>query len=324
MITFTGEAAANYKTVVIHRQSNGESRLDHEKSNSSNTTTTTSTTTSSSSTSSTSSSTTSSSNTSTSNTSSGKPKRVLEYFALRGLGELPRLLLEYYDLEYTNIYYFSNDTSWNQRKPSSTLGYMPIYSDEHVTGLAESGAICRHIVRAHGGLNPPGFADMAKADMLFEATRSIPGVVNGWRIEWKDDMSRTINYLQRLLPFVQSCTERHNVDSQNNRYNLGELSLFMVLQTFHEARPSFLTSTQGLSATFSAFRGEAAAHPNIAMYLKSDRRIPMAIKEQGETGWKERSNAVAPGSNGYAFLKPLPKSFEESQKFSDFKKKRKR
>ena len=107
MLTFTGDHAKDYNTVTIFRDKSGVSQH--------------------------------------SSPDSDVPLPTLEYFALRGLGELPRLLLEYYGMEYKNVYYFSNDTSWKARKPSTILGYMPIFSDQYVNNLAESGAICRHL-----------------------------------------------------------------------------------------------------------------------------------------------------------------------------------
>ena len=103
MLTFTGDHAKDYNTVTIFRDKSGVSQH--------------------------------------SSPDSDVPLPTLEYFALRGLGELPRLLLEYYGMEYKNVYYFSNDTSWKARKPSTILGYMPIFSDQYVNNLAESGAI---------------------------------------------------------------------------------------------------------------------------------------------------------------------------------------
>ena len=282
MLTFTGDHAKDYNTVTIFRDKSGEST--HSRTN----------------------------------PDSDVPLPTLEYFALRGLGELPRLLLEYYGMEYKNVYYFSNDISWKARKPSTILGYMPIFSDQYVNNLAESGAICRHLARVYGPTQLGDLQRMAHSDMLMEATRNIPNVVNGWRIEWDQILSqegcnKTVSFLNRLVPFVTFTSPEHE-------YTLGELSLFMVLQTFHESRPSFLAGSP-VDAKLEAFRAKVESHKNIALYLKSDRRIPMTIKEQGEPGWKERSNAVAPNTNGYAFLTPLPRSFENADKDT---KKRKR
>ena len=47
--------------------------------------------------------------------------------------------------------------------------------------LSESGAIVRHLARLHG-LAGKDVAEQAVADMVFEASKNIPGIVGGWRV----------------------------------------------------------------------------------------------------------------------------------------------
>jgi len=225
------------------------------------------------------------------------PAATLEYFVLRGLGELPRVLLEHAGANYDSVFHWSNDVSWRARRPTAALGYMPIYADEDVQELAESAAICRHIGRKHG-LCGEGLAAQAAVDQLFEASRCVPLTSGGWRVEWQEDMGRCVSFLTKIAALLEASPAVGNVAE----LTIGDLSLWVLLQTFEEARAGWL-ATNGL-ASLEAFRAAVSATPNIAAYVGSERRVPITIKEKGEPGWqdvKPTAYAFADGALSAAF-----------------------
>jgi hypothetical protein len=52
----------------------------------------------------------------------------LHYFFLRGLGEVPRLMLELADVPYDSVMYFSRETK--EYKEYAPFGQMPLYRFE--------------------------------------------------------------------------------------------------------------------------------------------------------------------------------------------------
>ena len=79
------------------------------------------------------------------------PGAELHYFCLRGLGEIPRLILELVGAPYDSVMYFAGPPK-KEYKDYAPFGQMPIYTDKSLSGrfVAEQGAIVRHIGRATG------------------------------------------------------------------------------------------------------------------------------------------------------------------------------
>ena len=69
------------------------------------------------------------------------PPVILEYFALRGLGELPRLLLEVAGVPYDCVFHYGTGA---YKEYTNTFGQLPVLRDGESV-ISESGAICRHI-----------------------------------------------------------------------------------------------------------------------------------------------------------------------------------
>jgi glutathione S-transferase len=98
----------------------------------------------------------------------------LHYFFLRGLGEVPRLLLELSETPYDSVMYFSRKEK--EYKAFAPFGQMPLYTDKTLGGtwLAQQGAIVRHIARRLG-MGGQTEKDEATIDMLFEGAKDIQG-----------------------------------------------------------------------------------------------------------------------------------------------------
>ena len=67
---------------------------------------------------------------------------TLEYFALRGLGELPRLILEASGLPYDCVFHYL-EGDW---KPRAAFGQLPVLHDGELT-ISQSRAIVRYLAR---------------------------------------------------------------------------------------------------------------------------------------------------------------------------------
>lgn len=101
----------------------------------------------------------------------------LHYFFLRGLGEVPRLLLELTQTPYDSVMYFSRKNPKEKTyKAIAPFGQMPLYTDDELQGtfLAQQGAIVRHIAKRLG-LGGKNNKDEATIDMLYEGAKDIQG-----------------------------------------------------------------------------------------------------------------------------------------------------
>ena len=61
------------------------------------------------------------------------PGAELHYFCLRGLGEIPRLMLELAEAPYDSVMYFSREAK--EYKDYAPFGQMPVYFDLNLGGL---------------------------------------------------------------------------------------------------------------------------------------------------------------------------------------------
>ena len=103
----------------------------------------------------------------------------LHYFCLRGLGELPRLMLEVTGTAYDSVMYF--DTK--EYKDIGPFGQMPLLKDPPNLGghlgtggwLPQSSTIVRHIARVNGLDAPDDPLRQARIDFIFEGSKDIAG-----------------------------------------------------------------------------------------------------------------------------------------------------
>ena len=247
---------------------------------------------------------------------------VLEYLALRGLGEVPRLLLEVAGVDYDCVLYFhggagggsgrvvsSVNPDWQARKGSTPFGKLPVYRGPELGGqakglqLAESSAIARHLARVHG-LAGRGAEEQAHCDMLFEASKSVPLVRGGFLIESDfaatpsvEDCAATAAFLRALQSSLQPASGLF----VGAGVTLADLAIFNTLETMDEARPGCL-GAMGL-LDLEAFRFKVRQLPRVAAYLASERRMPATSKELGAVGWETMP------ANGFVYRQPLPPAF---------------
>jgi glutathione S-transferase len=179
-------------------------------------------------------------------------------------------MLEVTATPYDGIMYFDGgrvgetQTPWDVRKPSSQLGYMPIYTGPELPGmeLSESGAIVRHLARL-GGLAGKDDAEACMADMIFEASKSIPNIPGGWRVDdvllGGGDLTKMKTYLERvekLLVTNGSGALKHFVGSA---LTFGDIGMFMPLQVLEETESGVIKRLGFDACVASSFSSFGAA-----------------------------------------------------------------
>jgi glutathione S-transferase len=217
---------------------------------------------------------------------------TLEYFALRGLGELPRLILEATGLPYDCVFHYLGG-EWRSR---AAFGQLPVLHDGELT-ISQSRAIVRHLARKTC-IDGATEADKARVDMWCEfhrdlndkkkATHDMAGHADAPKLKQMFDAA------ERQLGAGDGV---HLVGSS---LTVADVLLFSTLHQMEETNPGVLRPWPRLCAFVAAF----ATQPNIAAYLASDARVPLTPNEAGP-----QPNIGLPG---YAFVAPMrPGSYQE-------------
>ena len=103
----------------------------------------------------------------------------LVYLTLRGLGELPRIMLEATGMPYEGIYYGKTDLQG--AKSSLPFGRVPVLEnyDGRGNALAQSAAIVRYL-GSRTGLNGQNPHERARVDMVYETVQELFGSHAVW------------------------------------------------------------------------------------------------------------------------------------------------
>ena len=209
------------------------------------------------------------------------PSLTLEYWCLRGLGELGRLILEATGTPYNSVFHFSG----SNYKEYTPFGQLPVLRDGDML-LSESGAIARHLARVTC-IDGSTLEERAKVDMYYELAKDIKGKLAGIH----DESHADAKGLKNFLGFAEkACSGEHFVGEQ---LTLADVAMFEILYQMEEIKQGSLDGYTKLSSFVKAF----ASMPSIAAYLDSPRRVPLSKNELGKGRLK--------GTDGYVFVKPL-------------------
>jgi len=229
------------------------------------------------------------------------PAVHLQYFALRGLAELPRLILEESGTPYVGTYYGRKDFA--DVKPALPLGRVPVLLDFDGQGtmLAQSAAIVRHLARKVG-LAGGTEQEVALADMLYEthqelfvthgvwgkvfdphALKKVSGETLAYRVTTNGG-----NYTLYQTSHAALATFEDQLVKTGGPYLCGaaltfvDLALWATLAEVEEEDnfPGALLAL-GFEA-LATFKEAVERRPNILAYVNSERRLPRSKKVGGD------------------------------------------
>jgi len=215
----------------------------------------------------------------------GEKPLVLAYFAIRGLGEVPRLLLAEAGAAYEHIAITGGETQansleWRTRSPNGLLPMMSGLGVPRCAPLSESGAIIRFLARKYGMAGADEL-EAARIDTLFETAKDMAAkkaIITG--DEDPGEMSKG-----KLPVTLAKCVEEMLNDmspakDDSKVFNYGQIQLLQFLLSCDEAKPGCV---QKLSPALEEFRKNAAARPRIAAYMASPMHFPLTCKESGDS-----------------------------------------
>jgi len=210
-----------------------------------------------------------------------KPSLTIEYWCLRALGELPRLILEATGTPYNSVFHFSG----SNYKEYTPFGQLPVLRDGGFM-LCESGAISRHLGRVTC-IDGASLEEKAKVDMYYELAKDIKGKMAGVHDEAHADAKSLKTFLGHA---EAACSGEHFVGGE---LTLADVAMFECLYQMEEIKPGCLSGFPKLSTFVQSF----SSTPAIAAYLDSPRRVPLTKNELGK--------GRLPGMDGYVYVQPL-------------------
>merc|ERR1712232_168836 len=191
------------------------------------------------------------------------------YFAVPGLAETPKLMLEATSTPYDAILHFDTK-AWKERAP---FGQLPTYQGEELPGmtLSESRAICHHIARITG-LTGKDLKEQARVNQLFELAEDIDGKKSGLFDPNNSDADRLRMFMSAAEAAAPEAGQSHFV---GHPLTLADIALFRVCYKFEELLPNCLKPYPKLSSFVESFKKRR----EVAEYLVSNRRLPHCRNE---------------------------------------------
>jgi len=205
---------------------------------------------------------------------------TIHYFPIRGLAELPRLIMEVGGITYKNTY----PTDWPKEKSHTPFGQVPLLIERQINPkdktqigpefkLAQSGAISRYLARKIG-LAGSSEHEVATIESIYE---SLVDIRTYWlKAYYAADMDKPKaietffqeNFLN-WSTFFEKFLDKHSGDFIiKDRMSYADLLLFILCDGWLEYRPDILSARPYMKKVYNSVKN----HPRVVAYLKSDRR----------------------------------------------------
>lgn len=215
----------------------------------------------------------------------GEKPLVFAYFAIRGLGEVPRLLLAEAGASYEHIAITGGETQansleWRTRSPNGLLPMMSGLGVPRSAPLSESSTIIRFLARKYGMAGKDEL-EAARIDTLFETAKDLASK----KALITDDNADAEGMSEGKLPTTLAKRVEEMLDDMGPAkddsavFNYGQIQLLQFLLSCDEATPGCVAK---LSPALEEFRKAAAARPRIAAFLASPLHFPLTRKEMGD------------------------------------------
>ncbi|KAJ3189010.1 hypothetical protein HK101_009018 [Irineochytrium annulatum] len=206
---------------------------------------------------------------------------VLQYWSIRGRGELSRLILTAANANWSDEVIERAD--WPALKPSKPFGQVPVLVEyqggEEVFRLAQSHAIERYLAARHGLAGDDerenAFLDAVGESFVDLAAgfRKLRFAADGEKEKAREEF---FNLLGSTLKFHEGILKRNG----NSGFYLRDKSTYIDLTAFHAVETYLAAEKEGVEKALAQAPGVKAvyervrADPVIAKYLNSPNRKP--------------------------------------------------
>eukprot|EP00591_Stephanopyxis_turris_P001503 CAMPEP_0195511060 /NCGR_PEP_ID=MMETSP0794_2-20130614/3516_1 /TAXON_ID=515487 /ORGANISM="Stephanopyxis turris, Strain CCMP 815" /LENGTH=296 /DNA_ID=CAMNT_0040638603 /DNA_START=11 /DNA_END=901 /DNA_ORIENTATION=+ len=214
---------------------------------------------------------------------------LLTYFAIKGLGEVPKLMLAECGAHYDQIAPIGGEDQsiameWRARSPN---GLLPIISGAGIpraAPIAQSGAIIRFLAERFG---MEGKTSMEKvmADVLYETAKDISNKKDSiCAIDPEKDLTKAKEPFALASRVEKMLSEAYMPDPKDETVplNFGQIQLFHVLMNCEDRRTGCVK--ENLGDKLEEFRVAMEKRSRISAYLKSNACFPNTKGELGIEG----------------------------------------
>jgi len=210
---------------------------------------------------------------------------VFAYLAIRGLGEVPRLMLAEAGAAYEHIAATMGEDQavsleWRKRSPNGLMPMMSGLGVPRSAPMSQSSAIIRFLARKYGMCGADGLEE-ARVDTLFETAKDFSNNKQLVTDEKEIDPSQA-KLPAALAKRIESMLQDMGSAADDSAgLNYGQIQLFHTLNICEETKPGCLAK---LSPALDSFQKAMTARPRIAAYLASPMRFPKTCNEVGIDG----------------------------------------
>jgi glutathione S-transferase len=234
---------------------------------------------------------------------SGAPLH-LTYLTMRGLAELPRLILEEAGLPYIGTYL--GREQFKQAKSSFPLGRVPVLKTTEGAVLSQSSSIVRYLA-GKAGLDGKNMEERANVDMWYETSKELFGShsrfgsmmnVEALRkgpsggddekiLHFKDTTNRGeyTDYQKAmavLTTFEEALAQSESGFLVGDSLTYVDLALFIQLLDLEEEDNMPTWANDLKLPSLKAFKDRVEKRPAIQAYLQSDRLMPRIKRENDD------------------------------------------
>jgi len=216
---------------------------------------------------------------------------LLTYFALQGLGEVPKLILAEAGMSYDCIAVMGGEdqslaTEWRSRSPN---GLLPLLSGAGIprsSPLSQSSAITIFLANKFGMTGNKTIFEATKVHELYETAKDLGAGSN------KSDIAAvtsTKDYSVAKGPFAlgkrieKQILKMADPKEDTAVLNYGQIQLFYVLQSCETRRTNCVK--ESLGDVLDSFRVSMMNRSGLKEYLNSSARFPLTHGELGKDGY---------------------------------------
>jgi len=218
--------------------------------------------------------------------SSEKPL-LLTYFAIQGLGEVPKLILAEAGMPYEYIGVTraaSLDMEWRSRSPNGLLPMLSGAGIPRSSPISQSGAIIRFLAKRLG-MNGGDVVASSRADVLYETAKDLGDSDQKKAIA---SINPEKDYSVAKGPFAtgkrieKMLMDMADPKDEGAALNYGQIQLFQVLLNCEGRRKGCVK--ENLGDALDDFRINMENRAGLKEYLNSTARFPFTKREFDESG----------------------------------------
>lgn len=226
-------------------------------------------------------------------TDEGEKKLVLMYFAIQGLGEVPRLILAEAAMPYESFAPFGGEDQsvameWRSRSPNGLLPTLSGAGIPRASPISQSSAIIRFLAKRLG--MDGGKDDVVastRADILFETAKDLGGdgkkeLIASVLADPEKDYSVAKGPFSTGKRIEKMLATMADPKDESAALNYGQIQLFHVLLQCEGRRKGCVLDNLGV--VLDDFRIQMENRAGLKEYLNSTARFPFIKKELGEDG----------------------------------------